>query len=62
MRCRYDDLEDKAYDFGSHPDSTYEKYFPVVNELNYYKEAKFRNAWFVDNLGSFLIVIERKRR
>lgn len=62
LRCRYDDLEDKAYDFGSHPDSTYEKYFPVVNELNYYKEAKFRNAWFVDNLGSFLIVIERKRR
>ena len=31
------------------------------NELDYYKEKHFYNAWYVDNIGSFLIVIERKR-
>lgn len=35
--------------------------FPIVNELVYYKDKKFRIPWYVDNLGSFLIVIERKR-
>lgn len=35
--------------------------YPLINELIYYKRYKFRNAWFVDNIGSFLIVIERKR-
>jgi len=37
-----------------------EDYYPLVNELVYYKQTKFRDAWFVDNVGSFLIVIERK--
>ena len=36
--------------------------YPFVNELVYYKETKFINAWYMDNLGSFLIVIERKRK
>lgn len=36
--------------------------FPIVNELVYYKEEGFRTPWYMDNLGSFLIVIERKRR
>lgn len=35
--------------------------FPLVTELIYYKELGFRNVWFVDNLGSFLIVIERRK-
>ena len=38
-----------------------EDLYPLVNELVYYKEKEFRDAWFVDNIGSFLIVIERKR-
>lgn len=38
------------------------KAFDVLfNEALYYKHKKFMNAWYVDNLGSFLIVIERKR-
>ena len=41
-------------------DSTHDAY-PVVNELVYYKQHRFRNPWYVDNIGSFLIVIERKR-
>lgn len=33
----------------------------LVNELLYYYEKDFHDAWFVDNLGSFLIIIERKK-
>lgn len=31
-------------------------------ELDYYKRKHFIDAWFADNIGSFLIVIERKKR
>ena len=31
-------------------------------ELDYYKRKQFIDAWFADNVGSFLIVIERKKR
>lgn len=51
--------------FGRYPlsinDSLHMSY-PFVNELVYYKESKFIDAWYMDNLGSFLIVIERKRK
>ena len=40
----------------------YDSAYPLVNELVYYKQEKFKDAWYVDNLGSFLIVIERKRK
>ena len=40
----------------------YNKAYPLVNEYVYYKKHKFIDAWYMDNLGSFLIVIERKRR
>lgn len=43
-------------------DSSYYKAYPLINELVYYKEKQFRDAWYVDNLGSFLIVIERKKQ
>ncbi len=33
---------------------------PLYNELLYYRHTGFDDAWFVDNLGSFLIVVERK--
>lgn len=33
----------------------------LKTELHYYKETKFVDAWYVDNVGSFLIVIERKK-
>jgi hypothetical protein len=41
--------------------SAYDAY-PIVNELVYYKQMRFRDPWYVDNIGSFLIVIERKRK
>ena len=43
-------------------DSTrYHNAYPLINELVYYKEKHYRDPWFQDNIGSFLIVIERKR-
>lgn len=44
---------------GKYPNN--EKGYPLVNELIYYKENKYYDAWFMDNVGSFLIVIERKK-
>ena len=36
------------------------KNFWPPRENEYYKDRKFVDAWFVDNVGSFMIVIERK--
>lgn len=36
--------------------------YPLINELIYYKQEKYRDPWFTDNVGSFLIVIERKNK
>lgn len=33
---------------------------PFLNELHYYKLHNFFDAWYVDNVGSFLIIVERK--
>ena len=35
--------------------------YPVLNESLYYRDKKFPAAWFADNVGSFLIVIERDK-
>lgn len=35
--------------------------YPVLNEVLYYRDMKFPAAWFADNVGSFLIVIERDK-
>lgn len=35
---------------------------PFINELDYYKLHNFYDAWYVDNVGSFLIVVERKHK
>ena len=56
------DLQKENFGFGFYynginPDSTS---YPLVNELIYYKDKKYRDPWYMDNVGSFLIVIERK--
>lgn len=54
----------KYYAFGHYPESESKEYYeayPLVNELLYYYDKGFTNAWYVDNVGSFLIVIERKK-
>ena len=50
---------EKGLSFGEYPRN--EGCYPLMNELVYYKQEKFRDAWYMDNLGSFLIVIERKK-
>lgn len=32
----------------------------LFNELIYYYDKEYRDPWYMDNVGSFLIVIERK--
>ena len=36
--------------------------YPIMNETLYYKDNDFEEAWFADNVGSFLIVIERNKK
>ena len=66
LYARYNDSEEnpESYKFGPSPGKNNEG--PVntwkENEMTYYKENKYRNVWFDDNIGSFLIVIERKNR
>lgn len=57
-----DSLKNLGYGFGVYyeeGDSLHEGY-PFVNELIYYFDKKYRDPWYMDNVGSFLIVIERK--
>lgn len=53
-------IDAAGYSFGLGFYPGRESEFPLVNELLYYRQKKFQNAWFVDNVGSILIVIERK--
>ena len=34
---------------------------PFYNEMHYYRSNNYYNAWFDDNVGSFLIVIEKQK-
>ncbi len=63
LKKLYQDKNKKitGYEFGTHPD------FPNKNEIDrnemlYYNDIGYRNAWYDDNIGSFLIVIERKKQ
>lgn len=49
----------KFLDFGPYPGQ--KKITKDTNEMTYYKDSGYYNAWFDDNLGSFLIVIEHKK-
>jgi len=50
----------KYFKFGPYPDSlktlTQDK-----NEMHYYKDNNYYNAWIEDNVGSFLIIVERRK-
>lgn len=36
--------------------------YPFYNEMTYYRAEKYTNAWYDDNVGSVLIVVERKKK
>jgi hypothetical protein len=45
--------------FGKHPNK--DTISDESNEMTYYRDHDYYNAWYDDNVGSFLIVIERKK-
>ena len=53
---------EESYEFGPYPAENGEG--PInewgKNEMTYYMKNGYKNAWYDDNIGSFLIVIERK--
>ncbi len=66
MSLNEKEYETKGLGLGYYPENknaslSFHNCYPFINELVYYKEKQFRDAWYVDNLGSFLIVIERKK-
>lgn len=54
------DFKKQGLKLGYAPNDKDSTYYPLYNELNYYKSTGFFDAWYVDNVGSFLVVIERK--
>jgi hypothetical protein len=54
------DFKKQGLKLGYAPNDQDSTYYPLYNELNYYKSKGFFDAWYVDNVGSFLVVIERK--
>jgi len=49
------------FKFGPHPDDSTKTAREKFNEMTYYDSVKYYNAWYDDNVGSFLIVVERKK-
>lgn len=49
-----------GFDFYYEKGDYLHKGYPFVNELIYYYDKEYRDPWYMDNVGSFLIVIERK--
>lgn len=50
----------EGYSFGPYPDSARTNTIGK-NEMSYYNESEYADAWYGDNVGSFLIVIERTK-
>ncbi len=60
LKKLYWDNRTASYAFGTYPGSS--KNEIDSNEMSYYNDIDYRNAWYDDNIGSFLIVIERKKQ
>ena len=61
----YDDImkADSTLQFGGYKANKYEEtQSPHMTEMDYYYEQKYKQAWYDDNVGSFLIVIEKDNR
>lgn len=46
----------------SEADSELDMVYPFYNEMTFYKDMNYHNAWYEDNVGSFLIVIEKRKK
>lgn len=65
---KWNEANVEALYLGSHPEPLIKDFeplknavFPSYNELDYYEDNNYYNAWFDDNIGSFLIVIEKRK-
>jgi hypothetical protein len=61
----WEEGNEKHFKFGPYPEPGSAKHNKAKhnkNEMNYYLEKHYYNAWYDDNVGSFLIVIERKSK
>lgn len=55
----YPDLLEKKFQTPKELDTNC---YPFYNEMTYYRAEKYTNAWYDDNVGSVLIVVERKKK
>ena len=57
-------LKQSLYQFGPYFDEETQKFdsCTLKTEMDYYLEHKYAKAWYDDNLGSFLIVVEKNYR
>lgn len=46
----------------SEADAALDLVYPFYNEMTFYKANNYHNAWYEDNIGSFLIVIEKRKK
>lgn len=65
QECKIKELEKISKEWDNYQD-IHQKLEDIINrnltELDYYRMHKFVDAWFVDNVGSILIAIERKKK
>jgi hypothetical protein len=54
-------IKDGGLKFGNYPQQKNNVSDTTKTEMDYYDEKNYYNAWYDDNVVSFLIVIERKR-
>ncbi|WP_302152370.1 hypothetical protein [uncultured Alistipes sp.] len=61
--ARYNLHNESCYKFGPYPGNDVQEAQNTLfrNEMSYYNEQRYYNAWYDDNVGSFLIVVERKK-
>lgn len=45
----------------ANPEEVRSSVYPFYNEMTYYRETHYFDAWYEDNVGSFLIVVERRK-
>ena len=57
-------LKQSLYQFGPYFDEETQKFdsCTLKTEMDYYMEHKYAKAWYDDNIGSFLIVVEKNYR
>lgn len=61
---RYQKLmkDDTSFKFGGYGKASFDVQSTYKTEMDYYLEHNYKQAWYDDNLGSFLILVEKDNR